>query len=211
MSYNSKHVEILDARTWYNLVSEQYNHYRKHLDSFYNLEIERFLPRNEEWLDIIDLWAGDGRLFKYFENVPFRKYVACDIAEKLLKTHPTRWLKIQKVICDLEKKLPFEDDSFDIATSFFVLEHIENIKWLFEEIYRILKPGGRWMIGHFLQRREFERETGKWKYHIKFKIKQHMHKLDDLKEIAEYNFFKFGYQEIVEKWELLWYLVVCEK
>lgn len=211
MSYNSKHVEILDARTWYNLVSEQYGHYRKHLDSFYDLEIERFLPRNEEFLDIIDLWAGDGRMFRYFENVAFRKYVACDVAEKLLKKHPTRWLKIQKTICDLEEQLPFEDDNFDIATSFFVLEHIENIKWLFEEIYRILKPGGRRMIGHFLQRREFEREAWKWKNHIKFKIKQHTHRLEDLKEIAEYNFFKFGYQKILEKGELLWYLIICEK
>ena len=211
MSYNSKHVEILDARTWYNLVSEQYGHYRKHLDSFYDLEIERFLPRNEEFLDIIDLWAGDGRMFRYFENVAFRKYVACDVAEKLLKKHPTRWLKIQKTICDLEEQLPFEDDNFDIATSFFVLEHIENIKWLFEEIYRILKPGGRRMIGHFLQRREFEREAWKWKNHIKFKIKQHTHRLEDLKEIAEYNFFFFLYQKILEKGELLWYLIICEK
>ncbi|MBQ2600083.1 methyltransferase domain-containing protein [bacterium] len=32
------------------------------------------------------------------------------------------------MVCDLEKPLPFEDDSFDVATSFFVLEHIENLK-----------------------------------------------------------------------------------
>jgi hypothetical protein len=29
-------------------------------------------------------------MFRYFENVAFRKYVACDVAEKLLKKHPTR-------------------------------------------------------------------------------------------------------------------------
>jgi ubiquinone/menaquinone biosynthesis C-methylase UbiE len=32
------------------------------------------------------------------------------------------------VVCDLENKLPFEDDTFDVATSFFVLEHIANLK-----------------------------------------------------------------------------------
>lgn len=211
MSYKSKHVEILDSKSWYNLVSDQYKDYHEHLDSFYDLDIERFLPRDKKWFDIIDLWAWDGRMFKYFEKIAFWKYVACDIAEKLLKRHPNKWLKIQKIICDLEDKLPFDENSFDIATSFFVLEHIKNIKWLFEEIHRILKPNGRWIIWHFLQRREFERESGKGKDHIKFKIEQYAYRLNELKEIAEYNFFKFEYQEILEKWALLWYLIVCEK
>jgi hypothetical protein len=32
-----------------------------------------------------------------------------------------------------------------------------------------------------------------------------------LKKIAEYNFFEFNYQEIVENLDLIWYLIVCEK
>jgi ubiquinone/menaquinone biosynthesis C-methylase UbiE len=48
---------------------------------------------------------------------------------------------VQKVVCDLNERLPFDEDSFDIATSFFVLEHVENIERLFEEVYRILKFG----------------------------------------------------------------------
>jgi len=211
MAYNSKHVKILNSEEWYNLISDQYKQYHSHLDSFLDLEISKFLPREYENLDIIDLWAWDGRMFKYFHNINFRKYVACDIAEQLLKKHPEQWIKIQKVVCDLNEKLPFDDESFDIATSFFVLEHIENIEWLFEEVYRILKYWWIWLIGHFIQRREFEREHWKWKEHIKFKIQQYRYKLEDLKKIAEYNFFNFKYQEIVGKWVLIGYLIVCEK
>lgn len=211
MSYNSKHVEILDPKTWYNLIADQYWDYHKHLDSFCNLEIQRYLPRNCHNIDIIDLWAGDWRVLKYFNGINYRKYVACDISEKLLKKHPTNWLKIEKVVCDLESKLPFEDDSFDVATSFFVIEHIEDLKWLFWEVYRILKEEWRRIIWYFLQRKEFEWEAWKWKEHKKFKIQQYRYRLEEIQEAAEYNFFKFNYQEVVENWILIGYIIVCEK
>jgi len=71
------------------------------------------------------------------------RYVACDIAEKLLKRHPRyggqAGKDVEKVVCDLEDTLPFDNESFDIATSFFVLEHIEDVDSLFGEVYRIWK------------------------------------------------------------------------
>ena len=211
MSYNSKHIEILDPKTWYNLVADQYKNFHNHLDSFCDLDIQRYLPRNCDNIDVIDLWAGDGRVFKYFENINYRKYVACDISEKLLSRHPKVWLKVEKIVCDLENNLLFEDDSFDVATSFFVLEHIKNLKWLFGEVYRILKEEWRRIIWYFLQRREFEREAGQWKEHKKFKIQQYRYRLEEIQESAEYNFFKFDYQEVVENWVLIGYIIILDK
>ncbi len=78
-------------------------------------------------------------MFKYLSLLKPDRYVACDIAEKLLSRHPNNAGKVEKVICDLEDTLPFDDESFDLATSFFVLEHIEDIESLFNEVYRILK------------------------------------------------------------------------
>ncbi len=68
--------------------------------------------------------------------------------------------KIQEVIDMLKAKFPkvefqqavippfhgIEDNSFDTVVSFQVIEHIENDKLFLEEIYRVLKPGGKAII-----------------------------------------------------------------
>ena len=214
MWYNSKHTLILNSEDGYNKVFDQYKKYHKHLDSFYDLDIQRFLPRDTENLDVIDLGAGDGRLYKHFDNIKLGSYTACDIAKKLLDQHPKGKNKVKTVVCDLEKKLLFDDNSFDLAMSFFVLEHISDLDSFFEETYRILKPRGKFIIWHFLQRREFEWNIGTKDKNEKFKIKQYRYRLDDIKESAEYSFFDFDYQEIVDPWNkktMLWYLIICEK
>lgn len=47
---------------------------------------------------------------------------------------------------DLNKKLPFEDNTFNLVYSRFVLEHIENPTNVYNEVYRVLKPGGHFFM-----------------------------------------------------------------
>lgn len=42
--------------------------------------------------------------------------------------------------------LPFEDESFDCVVSFQVIEHIKCDKEFVREVYRVLKPGGRFIV-----------------------------------------------------------------
>jgi SAM-dependent methyltransferase len=42
--------------------------------------------------------------------------------------------------------LPFEDDSYDIICAFDVIEHIEDDIKAIEEIHRVLKPNGKYLL-----------------------------------------------------------------
>lgn len=64
----------------------------------------------------------------------------------------TKKLKNTDIKWNLEKTpLPFKDNIFDVVFSCSVLEHIKNILSLFEDIHRILKPGGKLItyVPHF--------------------------------------------------------------
>jgi predicted SAM-dependent methyltransferase len=53
----------------------------------------------------------------------------------------------QEIILDLEKdKLPFADESIDFILSYHGIEHIENLVFLMNEIWRTLKISGTFEI-----------------------------------------------------------------
>jgi ubiquinone/menaquinone biosynthesis C-methylase UbiE len=113
----------------------------------------------------------------------------------------------KQVIANLEKKLPLPNDSFDIAVCFFTLEHLENIDNFFAEVYRILRPEGKLFIGHFFQRREFER-TAK---NRNFKIRQFKRTTSEVAEKATENFFQTEVLPLYDKADHTGDLLICTK
>ena len=47
---------------------------------------------------------------------------------------------------DLTKGLPFEDDMFDLVVFGEVIEHVPDPDYLLEQIWRVLKPGGKVIV-----------------------------------------------------------------
>lgn len=86
---------------------------------------------------ILDLGCGDNKLANKdkFPNYDFNgEVIGLDFNEPA------------DVVHDLNKKLPFKDNTFDIVYTHHVLEHIENIINLLKEVHRILKKGGYFLI-----------------------------------------------------------------
>lgn len=79
----------------------------------------------------LDLGCGS---YSYIKSVGF------DISEKMLLFNDNL---TEKIIGSLEKKLPFQDNSFDSVTAIFVVNYIKNYRQLLFEIARVLKPEGR--------------------------------------------------------------------
>ncbi|WP_181703244.1 class I SAM-dependent methyltransferase [Chthonobacter albigriseus] len=51
--------------------------------------------------------------------------------------------EVPSQVVDLNAGLPFADNSFDVVTAIEVLEHTRAPYLLIEEVFRVLKPGGR--------------------------------------------------------------------
>ena len=90
----------------------------------------------EEWCKdfhgvVLDLGAGS--------NQSYRKWLPKDA--ELITTDIEEKDGVQMV--DLNKKLPFEDNSIDIATLFFTLYILDDNAETLREIKRVLKSGGK--------------------------------------------------------------------
>lgn len=149
------------------------------------------MPRTLTGKAVLDIGAGDARLYRHFQDKEVR-YVAMDVAEKLLKKGPSR---IEKIVADIEEVWPFDAKEFDIALCFFVLLHVSDLGHFFEEAYRVLKNGGKLIVLQNYQRRSYE-------YNINgknFKIKDRNHTHADIIECAEDAFFSVEQIELIEK------------
>ncbi|MBI2662332.1 class I SAM-dependent methyltransferase [Candidatus Woesearchaeota archaeon] len=78
----------------------------------------------------LDLGCGS---YSYVPSVGY------DISEKMLQFNDNC---CEKVVGDVEKKLPFSSEEFDSCTAVFLLNYVENYGGLLREIFRVLRGGG---------------------------------------------------------------------
>ncbi len=90
---------------------------------------------------ILDLGGGgEGIIGQTYGD----RVIAIDRSRRELEEAPEGGLKI---VMDA-KKMQFLDKTFDTATGFFFLMYVlpENRTRVMQEVYRVLRPGGRWLI-----------------------------------------------------------------
>lgn len=91
---------------------------------------------------ILDFGCGSGRhVYEYLEN-GYRNVFGYDIKNYVELRDPA---DIRRFRFDPDQRIssiPFPDNYFDFVHSTSVFEHVQEQKLAFQEIYRILKPGG---------------------------------------------------------------------
>ena len=100
---------------------------------------------------VLDIATGTGDLAINLVKTGASKIIGLDLSEGMLsvgrKKIDRKGLtdKIEMVQGDSEA-LPFEDDSFDAITVAFGVRNFENLEKGLEEIHRVLRPGGVFVI-----------------------------------------------------------------
>ena len=141
MSYQKQNIlPVLSAEEGFDKAAKTYHQYRDHLTSVDHNQYKRFLPRDLTNKVILDLGAGDGRIYDHFKPIDYKAYLALDISQKMLDRFQSS--AIEKIVADAEEDFPLDDNSVDLVCMFFFLEYIEDLQHLFLEIARVLVAGG---------------------------------------------------------------------
>lgn len=109
-------------------------------------QFDRMLPRiirktlgRDSGFRVLDVGCGRGEYSSFF---PGGEYVGIDVGDYEFR----RDLTENSSFCRASSmELPFEDNTFDIAFSSFMLEHIEEPERALAEVKRVLKPSG-WIL-----------------------------------------------------------------
>jgi len=107
--------------------------------------------------DLSRVIENSGVVLKYCEGIKNPKIIEFGGGNNRLvlpyKVDELDYIRLKKgdMIADLEKRLPIKSNSYDIIFSSSVFEHVFNIKQLFNECHRILRPEGKLIcfIPHF--------------------------------------------------------------
>lgn len=95
--------------------------------------------------DILEIGAGIGNfLVDAVTNI--RKVHATEVSYETARLAQRRASSITSMILTPAEHLPFSSDSFDAVVARGVLHHLENPMLGIQEIYRVIRPGGRLVI-----------------------------------------------------------------
>jgi demethylmenaquinone methyltransferase/2-methoxy-6-polyprenyl-1,4-benzoquinol methylase len=109
---------------------------------------------------ILDIATGTGDFIIEAMKLNPEKVVGVDISEGMLKLGVEKINKlglqdrVEMKLADSEN-LPFADNSFDAITVGFGVRNFENLEKGINEIYRVLKPNGMFVVLEFSKPKQF--------------------------------------------------------
>ncbi|WP_339669331.1 malonyl-ACP O-methyltransferase BioC [Dasania marina] len=107
------------------------------------------LPSNNAGLErVVDLGCGTGFFLpKLQQQLLPAQLVAFDLAEGMLRyARDHRELQDALYLCGDAEAIPLADNSVDIIFSSLAIQWCETPEQLFAEVFRVLKPGGRFVF-----------------------------------------------------------------
>lgn len=95
---------------------------------------------------ILDVGCHDGRFtFEVSKLFPQAAIYGIDISSEAIRFAKSKYPTINFLVARAEK-LPFPDNTFDLINCFEVLEHVKDPRQVIRAIYRVLKPGGTFIV-----------------------------------------------------------------
>lgn len=103
--------------------------------------------RKGSFLTLLDAGCGTGAMLQLFQkDLPGKRYTGLDLSKKMIEVAKKKQMYgVELVVGDCEA-LPFDDNSFDVITCSMSFHHYPNPDKFFQNIHRVLKPNGRFIL-----------------------------------------------------------------
>ncbi len=125
---------------------EQFYKLHEEIGQFNITEYYKYIPANLMGKKLLDIGCGEGNDLNYFKGLGAEIY-GIDINTIAVKIAQERFsLDEHNIKANNASTIHFPDSTFDIVTSNYVLQSIEEIAPVFKEINRVLKPGGEFVF-----------------------------------------------------------------
>jgi ubiquinone/menaquinone biosynthesis C-methylase UbiE len=121
-------------RRWYHRVRQHFSHTQGSVSADYPAVVGVFAEGGRSIVDV-----GGGARCAFANECLGSRIVAVDISASELEKNRDVY---DHRVGDVTQQIPLSDDSSDIVTSRYVLEHLQGVDRFVQEAYRVLKPGG---------------------------------------------------------------------
>lgn len=93
---------------------------------------------------LLDVGCGDG--IKILQSVGTRPNRLCGIEAAPTQRKLAEQKGIEVVSADLNGRWPYRDGEFDVVHAAYIIEHLHNTRLFVSEAFRVLKPGGTFIV-----------------------------------------------------------------
>lgn len=157
-------AKVYESEEGYDIYADEYDKSLAYLDSFEGDKIFAMMG-DVEGKRVLDIGCGTGRMIENLRKFG-AKAVGIDVSKEMLRVARKKFLSTEFVLGDAEN-LPFEDEEFDMVIASFVVVHLGDLRLAFEEVHRVLKDGGVFIVTNINQRKAPKLQMGKKEIVIK--------------------------------------------
>jgi len=188
-------------------IQSAYNNWSSSYDEDINLtrdfdaEIVRKEFINTRFNSILEVGCGTGKNTVFFSEIADKVY-ATDFSEGMISKakEKVKSSNVDFTQADIKLKWPVEINNVDLVTCNLILEHIENLDFIFSEANRCLTHQGKFFISELHPFRQYEGTKANFEHNgTKIEIQAFVHHISDFLNAANKNSFKL--LELKELWQ----------
>jgi ubiquinone/menaquinone biosynthesis C-methylase UbiE len=181
----------MNIRSAYNTWANNYDE-DKNLTRDLDAEIVRKEFSNQKFDSILEVGCGTGKNTIFFESIS-NHLTAIDFSDNMISKAKKKVISknVSFKIADITKDWDLEENKFDLITFNLILEHVENLTFIFEQIHKHLKSRGLIFINELHPFRQYYGKKAVYEENGETKeIDAFVHNISDFIDAANKNGIK---------------------